>query len=160
MSALASPPRRANAARVIRPATLALCLALGGCSGVSSYGVATSPKRAAPTQGAVLVYAANPPPSSATELGIVEARAPRGLGTVDELFPELVRRAQQLGANAVVIDYLGARFEWVNDGPPPGAPMLCSMRGCTGLDAYPQMHEEMTVVLRGRALLVAPEAER
>jgi hypothetical protein len=138
------------------PAALLTVLS-AGCSEVSSYAVPTSQTRLPPRVGAVAIYATRPPPVG-TELGIVEARGGGAEGGVDVLFPELVRRAQQLGANALVIDWMGAKIELVQTWGQHPMTFPCGRGYCTTWDTYPTTQQVMTVVLRGRALSV-PEGE-
>ena len=130
--------------------------ALAGCSDVTSY---AAPRAAsgAPRQGPVAVFASYDP-HVGRELGAVAVRG-GGSDDVGELFPELVRRVQELGGNALVVDAMGARFELVSQwsmGAYPSYGYGCGF-GCARWAAPQPPLEVMTVELRGRALLVSPE---
>jgi hypothetical protein len=136
---------------------LLLATALTGCRGVVSYGVATGPV-AQPRAGSVAIFATRAP-EVGRELGIVEARGGLGEASVDVLFPELVRRVQELGGNALVLDQTDARFELVTTWSSYQQLIPCGSRGfCLSWVAMPTTHEAMTVVLRGRAWAL-PEGE-
>ncbi len=125
--------------------------ALGGCSSVSSYAVPTGPSAAPPSYGAVTILATGEP-EGGRELGIVEVRGSHESVGVDELYPELIRRVQQLGGDALVLDQIGARFEQVTTFTSYQQMMPCGFRGmCSTWQTVPATHEEMRVVLRGRA---------
>lgn len=132
---------------------------LAGCSSVSSYAVPTQGAGRPGAQGAVAIYATSEP-TSGRELGIVEARGVHEDGAVEVLFPELVRRAQQLGGNALVIDQAEARFEEVTSYSSYQQVTPCGARGlCTNWQPMPVTSEQMVVVLRGRAWLLPAAAE-
>lgn len=129
--------------------------ALAGCSDLSSYSVPRGAAARAPRQGPVAVFASYDP-HVGRELGAVVVRGSSN-DDVRELFPELVRRAQELGGNAIVLDAMGARFElvspWANAGYfPAGCGPSCARWGAP----QPPL-EVMTVELRGRALWVSPD---
>jgi hypothetical protein len=129
---------------------------LAGCRDVPS----PSPPRAvarAPRHGPVAIFASYDP-HVGRELGVVSARG-GGRDDVNELFPELVRRVQELGGNALVVDAMGARFDLVSPWPEAGYPPYgfgCGF-GCTRWAAPQPPVEVMTVELRGRALWVSPD---
>lgn len=137
---------------------LLLCgLALAGCGGVTSYGVPTGKTPSPASTGAVAVFATRDPPAG-HELGIVEARGVLNDSSVDVLFPELVRRVQELGGNALVLDQTDARFELITTWSSYQQMIPCGSRGfCTSWQSIPTTHEEMVVVLRGRAWLLPSE---
>ncbi len=139
-----SPPR-------VWPSLL-LVAALGtGCTSIRSYAVATGPATP-PTHGPVTVLATGGEPEGGQELGVVEASASHDEGTVDRLYPELIRRVQELGGNALVLDQLGARFAFVTTYTNYQQMMPCGFRGlCTTWQTVPTTNEDMRVVLRGRA---------
>lgn len=133
---------------------------LAGCGGVSSYAVPTSGRTLPPSSGAIAIYATREP-AEGRELGVVEAKAAREEGSVEVLFPELVRRAQELGANALVIDTAGARFELVTTWTNQQQLVPCGSRSfCTVWQPVASTHEEMVVVLRGRAWLLPAQGEQ
>jgi hypothetical protein len=143
----------------VRGLVLALTALLSGCGNITSYGV---PTRAAPAASgggvAVAIFATREPPAG-HELGIVEARGMLNDTSVEVLFPELVRRVQELGGNALVLDQTDARFELVTMWSSYQQMVPCGSRGlCTNWQAIPTTHEEMLVVLRGRAWWLPPEA--
>lgn len=146
------------ARRVVRTLSIAAVAlgALGGCSDLSSYAVPRAAARRAPREGPVAVFASYDP-HVGRELGAVVVRGGSD-DDVRELFPEMVRRVQELGGNALVIDKMGARFEFVSPWASVGyGPYGCGP-SCTRLGGGPQPPlEVMTVELRGRALLVSPD---
>ena len=136
-----------------------ILLAHLGCTSVSSYGVSTSPDRVAPRVGPVLVFAAHEAPAGATELGVVEAKGPGEGATVDVLFPELVKRAQELGADAVIIDWMGMSVEEVQTVVHVNALQPCGgIIQCSRLEPVVQVQPVAHVRIRGRALKLPPEA--
>ncbi|RYE92656.1 MAG: hypothetical protein EOO75_06185 [Myxococcales bacterium] len=141
-----------SACRFIAPVVGALLVsALGGCHSVSSYAVPTGPAAVAPSYGAVTILATGEP-EGGHELGIVEASGSHDGVGVDQLYPELIRRVQQLGGNALVLDQMGARFELVTTHTSYQQMMPCGFRGlCSTWQTVPTTTEEMRVVLRGRA---------
>lgn len=129
-------------------------LLLAGCSGVTSSAVPIQDGPRAAFAGAVAVYATGEP-GVGQELGVVEARGVRSDASIEALFPELVRRVQELGGNALVLDQTAARFELVTSWSNYQQMMPCGSRGlCSSWQAVPTTHEEMVVVLRGRAWLL------
>jgi hypothetical protein len=145
------------ARRVFQNLSLAAVVlgALAGCSDLSSYSVPREAARRAPRQGPVAVFASYDP-RVGKELGAVVVRGGSD-DDVRELFPELVRKVQELGGNALVLDAMGARFElvspWVSAAYGPyGCGLSCGRFG----SPQPPL-EVMTVELRGRALLVSPD---
>ncbi|MCU0684620.1 MAG: hypothetical protein MUF34_20640 [Polyangiaceae bacterium] len=151
------------ARRVLRSGSLAALAALvtvasaalTGCGDLSSYSVPHAAGARAPREGPVAVFASYDP-HVGRELGAVVVRGGHD-DDVRELFPELVRRVQELGGNALVIDNMRARFElvspWANAGYWPAACGPACSRGV----ASPAPLEIMTIELRGRALWVSPD---
>ena len=128
-----------------------------GCHAVSSYGVATREARG-PSSGAVAIFATQAP-AEGHELGIVEARGSLEDASVEVLFPELVRRVQELGGNALVLDQTDARFQLVTTWSSYQQVIPCGSRGfCSSWQTMPTTHEEAQVVLRGRAWLLPGRA--
>jgi hypothetical protein len=151
MKRLAPPASLLPIAAIAAIATMTFGTA---CGGVASSAVATGPFAGPPRTGPVAVYMAQPLPAGAREIGLVEARGGGDHDGVDVLFPELVRRAQQLGANAVVIEWLGPRFDVTPYYTGYTTQMVPCGRGpCLGMSTS-QPTEIMTVVLRGRAYFV------
>ncbi|HEU4409008.1 MAG TPA: hypothetical protein VFS43_27355 [Polyangiaceae bacterium] len=145
------------ARRVLRKLSIAAVAlnALAGCSDLSSYSVPHDAARRSPRQGPVAVFASYDP-RVGRELGAVVARGGSD-DDVRELFPELVRKVQELGGNALVIDSMGARFDLVSPWATTAyAPYGCGL-SCTRWGAPQPPLEVMTVELRGRALLVSPD---
>lgn len=140
-------------------ALLALVVATTACSQVSSYAVPTTGTPRAPRVGAVYVYASRPVPAGSTELGIVEARGYGPDMAIDKLFPELVRRAQELGGNAVVVDWMGMGSELVTTMASQPSQYPCGTMWCTRWETYPETREQVFVRVRGRALTVAEPAK-
>jgi hypothetical protein len=129
-----------------------------GCSGVSSYAVPTTAEARPVTRGPIAIFATRPP-GVGRELGVVEVRGDRGENNVEVLFPELVRRAQGLGANAIIVDWMGARFQLVTTYVTQTSLFPCGPRSFCGTQvAVPTTTEEVHVVLRGRAWLLPEEA--
>jgi len=128
-----------------------------GCAGVRSSAVATGAAGTQPRSGPVAVYMAQPLPAGAREVGYVEARGYGDHDGVDELFPELVVRAQELGANAVVVDWIGPRFDLTPNYGGYAQLYPCGRTTCMS-DTMSQPTEIMTVVMRGRAF-VLPEPQ-
>lgn len=133
-----------------------LALFVSGCAGVRSSAVATGPKGGPPRSGPVAIYMAQPLPAGAREVGLVEARGYGDHDGVDEIFPELVVRAQELGANALVIDWIGPRFDFTPNYGGYAQMYPCGRTTCMS-GTMSQPTEIMTVVMRGRAFVV-PEA--
>lgn len=127
-----------------------------GCAGVRSSGVATGPGGGPPRSGPVAVFMAQPLPAGAREVGLVEARGYGDHDGVDEIFPELVVRAQELGANAIVIDWIGPRFDFTPNYGGYAQMYPCGRTTCMS-GTMSQPTEIMTVVMRGRAFVI-PEA--
>jgi len=131
-----------------------LAALLAGCSGVSSSAVPLQGPAQPAYHGAMAVYATRVP-TVGRELGVVEARGVQGDTSIEALFPELVRRAQELGGNALVLDQAGARFELVTTWTNYQQMMPCGSRGlCMSWQPVPTTYEDMSVVLRGRAWLL------
>ncbi len=149
------------AGRIAVPLALAAAAlgALAGCSDLSSYALPRGAVTGAPRRGPVAIFASYDP-HVGRELGQVVARGGNS-DDVGELFPELVRRAQELGANALVLDAMGARFElvpaWPSTNYPPSAAYPCGPACTTRWGAPQPPLELMTVELRGRALWVSPD---
>jgi hypothetical protein len=146
---------RARRSPLARGALAGLAMmAATGCSNVSSYAVPTAGPTPQPRVGAVAVFASRPP-TEGRELGIIEAKGQHGESSIAVLFPELVRRAQELGGNAVVIDSVAGRYELVESWSNQTTMFPCGFRSaCSQWNTYPTVHEEMSVVLRGRAWLL------
>ncbi|HEU4535805.1 MAG TPA: hypothetical protein VFS00_16880 [Polyangiaceae bacterium] len=129
--------------------------ALAGCGDLASYAVPRAGGARSPARGPVAVFASYDP-HVGRELGTVTVRGGYD-DDVRELFPELVRRAQELGGNALVVDAMGASFElvspWANAGYWPAG---CGPACTRGVAAQAPL-EIMTIELRGRALLVSPD---
>ena len=120
-----------------------------------SSGVATGPSPGPPRTGPVAVYMARPLPPGSREVGLVEARGAGDHQGVDVIFPDLARRAQELGANAVQIEWVGARFDSQQSYTSFTQMYPCGRTTCVGMSTMtPQANEIMTVILRGRAYLV------
>ncbi|MCS6899147.1 MAG: hypothetical protein RMJ98_01800 [Myxococcales bacterium] len=138
---------------------LALAVLLfSACSNVTSYGVPTRTALVSSPGGTAVAIFATREPTMGHELGIVEARGTLSDISVEVLFPELVRRVQELGGNALVLDQTDARFEQVTMWSSYQEMIPCGSRGfCTAWQVVPTTHEEMFVVLRGRAWWLPPE---
>lgn len=134
-------------------ACLALLAAAPGCAQVSSSGVATGAFRGPPRSGPVAIFMGNRPPPGTKEIGLVEARGTGDNDGVDAIFPELVQRVQELGGDAVLIEWIGPRFD-VTPYYPAYTMMPCGRGPCMGATMSSQSMEVMTVVMRGRALLL------
>jgi hypothetical protein len=151
-------PERASgwtgwASRAAFVALATLAGASTGCASVSSSGVATGPFAGPPRSGPVAIFMGNRPPPGTREVGLVEARGSGDNDGVDALFPELVQRVQELGGNAVLIEWIGPRFD-VTPYYPAYTMMPCGRGPCMGATMTSQPMEVMTVVMRGRALLL------
>jgi hypothetical protein len=134
---------------------VAFALAAIGCGGeITSYAVPTTGTRAAPNHGPVAIYASRPPPSGSRELGIVEAHASAEDGSVERLFPELVARTSELGGNALVIDWMGAKAETLPLVNTQQILVPCGPAQCSQIETMQAPVDVMTIVLRGRALLI------
>jgi len=139
---------------------MVLVTAVSACHHVASYAVPTTARQAA-YAGPVAIYAANRPPVGAKELGIVEVAGGGDERDIRVLFPALIRRVQRLGGNAVAIEKMGATYETIPTWSYGHATTFrCGWGPCSRWDSYPTYFETMAVVLRGRALWLAPPAGR
>ena len=129
-----------------------LVLALG-CGQTTSYAVPSSLDRLSPHVGPIAVYALRDPPGR--ELGVVEARGFGESGTLDHLVPELVRRARSLGADALVVDWIGLSVDVVDTVVIDGS-ALCTPVGCGAPAPRSQPQEIASIRVRGRAFRVQP----
>lgn len=138
-------------------ASLAAALGAGaavtGCGGQSYASPPTS--AVAPHRGPVAVFASRDPRAGRL-LGTVSVKGDFN-GDVRELFPELVRKVQALGGNALVIDAMGSHYE--EGGPGAGFSKNGGLRACPfgcrrSSSAAPM--ETATVELKGRALWLTP----
>ena len=137
-----------------RTAALAmLSLAAVACGQTTSYAVPSSPERPAIHGGPIAVYAMRDP--AGRELGVVEARGFGESGTIDHLIPELVRRARSLGADAVVIDWIGLSVDVIDTVVIDGS-ALCTPVACATPAPRLQPQEIASIRVRGRAFRVAP----
>lgn len=127
---------------------LALALALVGCGSSPSYTVRTGPAGAAPSTGPIAVYATREPPGA--EVGVVEVKGFAGDGNIDVLMPEFMRRAQALGADAVVIDVVALVVEEVDSVVDDGQ-VLCAPVGCARTPPRVARQDFAYVRVRGRA---------
>lgn len=125
------------------------------CSSASATAVRTGPYNLGPHAGPVAIYSLGEAPPGATDLGVVEAHAAQSEATVEVLMPMFVERAANIGANAVVIEGIRARFNVVSYPHyeifyyPCGYGAMCS-----GQRYYGTNDEVMVVTMYGRALKV------
>jgi hypothetical protein len=130
---------------------LAAAVFLGGCSSIAGSAVRTGPLVLPPYVGAVSLYASGRAPEG-QELGVVEVRGGEGESDVNTLLPLFVQKAAQIGANAVVLDAVDARFDTYTTPHMETYSVPCGFRGtCFRSRMYSTTSEIMTVQLRGRA---------
>lgn len=138
---------------------ISLAAALGAgaiVTGCGGHSYASPASAATPHHGPVAVFASRDPRAGRL-LGTVSVRGDFN-SDVRELFPELVRKVQALGGNALVIDAMGAHYE--EGGPGAGFSKNGGLRACPfgcrrSSSAAPM--ETATVELKGRALWLTPE---
>jgi hypothetical protein len=124
---------------------------LGGCSSLTGSAIRTGPLVLPPYAGAVSLYASGRAPEG-QELGVVEVRGAEGESDIGTLLPLFVQKAAQIGANAVVLDSVDARFDTFNMPQMETYAVPCGFRGtCYRSRTFMSTSEVMTVVLHGRA---------
>lgn len=132
------------------------CLALVGlgCGHVESHGVAFD--RGPRTPGDVAVFAASAP-ASGEVLGDVVVNGREG-EDVGKLYGELVRKAQERGGNAVVIESMGGHIKEsrsVYSGL--SSAHACGASCMMGVEGLKDSDESLTIELRGKIMRVSPE---
>lgn len=137
-------------------------VALSACSTVGGSAIRTGPAELPPREGPVAIYASGVPPQGGTELGVVEVHGVQEDARVDVLLPQLVRKAAQLGGDALVIDGMRARFDVVGRAHVEQYYYQCGGGGmCGGTRVYDTNQEVVVVTLFGRAYAAhAPDVPR
>lgn len=139
-----------------RTRTLALAAALvagTGCTSVGGSAVRTGPVQMPQYTGEVAVYAAQPPPPEAIDLGVVEVHGSPQEALLGQLLPELVRRVAQIGGNIAVVEGVRARFDMVARNQVETFYYTCGLNyTCAGTRVYTINDEVMTVTMFGRAM--------
>lgn len=130
---------------------------LMGCSSLGASAIRTGPLVLPPHAGAVSLYASGRAPEG-QELGVVEVRGAEGESDVGTLLPLFVRKAAQIGGNAVVLDSVDAHFNTYITPHIETYAVPCGYRGtCYRSRQFASTSEVMTVTLRGRAFHVGTE---
>lgn len=154
--------RRSSSLRAAaRAAAITALLAVGafGCSSVGGSAVRTGPVQLPQYSGPVAVYAAQPPPADAVDLGVVEVHGSLHEGEVGQLLPELVRRVAEIGGNIAVVEGIRARFDMVARNQVETFYYSCGLNyTCAGTRVYTINDEVMTVSMFGRAMSNRPGA--
>ncbi len=144
------PPRTPHV--VASSATVALMLALTGCSSLGGSAIRTGPLQLPPYAGPVGIYPMGEPPAGAVDLGVVEVHASQQEATIDALLPLFVRKVAGIGGNAAVIDGIRARFELVARTHIETFYYACGLGAtCAGTRVYAANDEVMVVSILGRA---------
>src|SRR5262249_21234966 len=139
--------------------TVALSLALTGCSSVGGSAIRTGPIQMPAHAGPVLVYSSGQAPAGAIDLGVVEVHAAQEEGTVEELLPQFVRRVASIGGNVAVIDGVRARFEIYGHSHVETFYYTCGLGAtCAGTRVYSANDEVMIVSMFGHAFTAAAGA--
>jgi hypothetical protein len=121
--------------------------------------VRTGPVQLPQYTGEVAVYAAQPPPPDAVDLGVVEVHGAQQEANISLLLPELVRRVAQIGGNVVLVEGVRARFDMVARNQVETFYYTCGLNyTCAGTRTYTINDEVMTVTMFGRALSTRAKA--
>lgn len=143
----------------LRALALVAALAGVGCSSVGGSAVRTGPYQLAPYSGPVAIYPTGQPPQGAIDLGVIEVHAAQTEATVDNLLPQFVQKAAQIGGNVAVIDGVRARFEMIGRSHVETFYYTCgSGATCAGTRVYSANDELMVVSMFGRAFSTRPLA--